>query len=92
MRKWLLSISAYLRLHDGAVVEAVRMWKSNLDKTFEGVEECSICYSVLHAANHALPRMQCRTCKHKFHSACMYRWVQTSGKNTCPLCQSPFTG
>ena len=92
LRKWLLSISAYLRLHDGAVVEAVRMWKSNLDKTFEGVEECSICYSVLHAANHALPRMQCRTCKHKFHSACMYRWVQTSGKNTCPLCQSPFTG
>ena len=92
LRKWLLSIAAYLRNHDGAVVEAVRMWKKNLDAEFDGVEECPICYSVLHATNNALPKMECRTCKHKFHSSCLYKWVHSSGKSTCPLCQSPFAG
>ncbi|KAK3259050.1 hypothetical protein CYMTET_31933, partial [Cymbomonas tetramitiformis] len=45
LRKWLLAISAFLRNQNGAVVEAVHMWKKNIDKEFEGLEDCliSIC-------------------------------------------------
>ncbi|XP_075088640.1 E3 ubiquitin-protein ligase listerin-like [Nicotiana tabacum] len=89
-RKWLMSMMSFLRNQNGALAEAIRTWKSNFDKEFEGVEECPICYSVLHTSNHSLPRLACKTCKHKFHSACLYKWFSTSHKSTCPLCQSPF--
>ncbi|KAK4595116.1 hypothetical protein RGQ29_018753 [Quercus rubra] len=72
---------------NGALAEAIRIWKNNFDKEFEGVEERPICYSVIHTANHSLP---CLACKHKFHSACIYKWFSTSHKSSCPLCQSPF--
>jgi len=77
-------------MQNGALAEAIQTWKSNFDKEFEGVEECPICYSVIHTTNHSLPRLACRTCKHKFHSACLYKWFSTSHKSSCPLCQSPF--
>ncbi|GMP89850.1 hypothetical protein CsSME_00041233 [Camellia sinensis var. sinensis] len=89
-RKWLMSMLSFVRSQNGALAEAIRIWKSNFDKEFEGVEECPICYSVIHTTNHSLPRLACKTCKHKFHSACLYKWFSTSHKSTCPLCQSPF--
>lgn len=89
-RKWLLSMMSFVRDQNGALAEAIGIWKSNFDKEFDGVEECPICYSVIHTANHSLPRLACRTCKHKFHSACLYKWFSTSHKSNCPLCQSPF--
>ncbi|CAK9166921.1 unnamed protein product [Ilex paraguariensis] len=89
-RKWLMSMMSFVRNQNGALAEAIRTWKSNFDKEFEGVEECPICYSFIHTANHSLPRLACKTCKHKFHSACLYKWFSTSHKSTCPLCQSPF--
>ncbi|XP_076904678.1 E3 ubiquitin-protein ligase listerin-like [Bidens hawaiensis] len=89
-RKWLLSMMSFVRNQNGALAEAIRIWKNNFDKEFEGVEECPICYSVIHTSNHSLPRRACRTCKHKFHSACLYKWFLTSNKSNCPLCQSPF--
>ncbi|KAL9169500.1 hypothetical protein ABFS82_04G082900 [Erythranthe guttata] len=89
-RKWLMSLMSFVRNQNGALAEAIRIWKSNFDKEFEGVEECPICYSVIHTVNHSMPRLACKTCKHKFHSACLYKWFSTSHKSTCPLCQSPF--
>nr|GMD73243.1 E3 ubiquitin-protein ligase listerin [Ipomoea batatas] len=89
-RKWLMSMMSFVRNQNGALAEAIQIWKSNFDKEFEGVEECPICYSVIHTSNHSLPRLACKTCKHKFHSACLYKWFSTSHKSTCPLCQSPF--
>ncbi|XBH75084.1 hypothetical protein VPH35_101901 [Triticum aestivum] len=89
-RKWLLSLTSFVRNQNGAVAEAIQTWKKNFDKEFEGVEECPICYSILHTSNHGLPRLACKTCKHKFHGACLYKWFSTSNKSTCPLCQTPF--
>ncbi|XP_042478735.1 E3 ubiquitin-protein ligase listerin [Macadamia integrifolia] len=89
-RKWLMSLTAFVRNQNGALAEAIRIWKSNFDKEFLGVEECPICYSIIHTSNHSLPRLACKTCKHKFHAACLYKWFSTSHKSTCPLCQSPF--
>ncbi|CAN6344350.1 unnamed protein product [Urochloa humidicola] len=89
-RKWLLSLTSFVRNQNGAIAEAIRTWKSNFDKEFEGVEECPICYSILHTSNHSLPKLACKTCRHKFHGACLYKWFSTSNKSTCPLCQTPF--
>ncbi|RDX61954.1 E3 ubiquitin-protein ligase listerin, partial [Mucuna pruriens] len=89
-RKWLMSMMLFIRNQNGALAEAIGIWKRNVDKEFEGVEECPICYSVIHTTNHSLPRLACKTCKHKFHSACLYKWFSTSHKSACPLCQSPF--
>jgi E3 ubiquitin-protein ligase DOA10 len=66
------------------------MWRENVDALFAGVEECPICYVVVHAVTRALPALACRTCNNKFHSACLYKWFSSSQKSTCPLCQSPF--
>ena len=30
-------------------------------------------------------------CGHVFHARCITRWLQTAGKNKCPLCQSDYT-
>ena len=90
LRKWLLSMSAFLMNQDGSVAEALELWRQNLDKTFEGVDECPICYSVIHPVDRSLPKMACRTCKYKFHSACLYKWFNTSHKSVCPMCKSPF--
>ena len=54
-----------------SVLEAVNMWKRSIDRRFDGVEECYICYTVCHGPSNQLPRRGCRTCKKKFHSACI---------------------
>lgn len=89
-RKWKMSMLLFVHNQNGALAEAIGIWKRNIDKEFEGVEECPICYSVIHTTNHSLPRLPCKTCKHKFHSPCLYKWFSTSHKSSCPLCQSPF--
>lgn len=44
LRKWLLSISAFLRHQNRGVADAMALWKRSLDAEFEGVEPCLICY------------------------------------------------
>lgn len=90
LRKWLLSIAAYLRNQNASVAAAVALWKKNVDREFAGVEPCLICYSVISATNHQLPRLKCRTCAVTFHPACLYKWFKSSGKSACPHCQSPW--
>ena len=67
--------------------EAILLWKRNVDKEFEGLEPCPICYSIVHPRNFSLPSIVCQTCNNKFHPDCLYKWFNTSHKNKCPLCQ-----
>ncbi|KFQ04198.1 E3 ubiquitin-protein ligase listerin, partial [Leptosomus discolor] len=82
-RNWMLQLSTYL-------THQLSLWKNNVDKRFEGVEDCMICFSVIHGSNYSLPKKACRTCKKKFHSACLYKWFTSSNKSTCPLCRETF--
>ena len=66
------------------------LWRSNIDREFKGVEPCPICYLVIHGTNHQTPRLVCRQCGNKFHSACLYKWFQSSSGSKCPLCQVPW--
>jgi len=90
LRKWLLSITAFLRNRNSAVAGAIQMWKRNVDSEFEGHDECLICYSIIQPSTGDLPRLACRTCRKHFHGACIYKWFRSSGKSTCPHCQSPW--
>lgn len=90
LRKWLLSVTAFLANQNGSVAEAIALWQRNVQKEFEGVEECLICYSIVSASDGKLPKMHCRTCSKRFHGSCLYKWFQSSGKSNCPHCQSPW--
>eukprot|EP01094_Clydonella_sp_ATCC50884_P021191 TRINITY_DN4609_c0_g1_i1.p1 TRINITY_DN4609_c0_g1~~TRINITY_DN4609_c0_g1_i1.p1 ORF type:complete len:296 (-),score=79.57 TRINITY_DN4609_c0_g1_i1:156-1043(-) len=89
-RRWLLSMATLLLTQDGTILDALLLWKNSLDRHFEGVDVCPICYSLFHPSSKQLPGMACKTCKNKFHSACLYKWFHTSHKSECPLCRSPF--
>uniref|UniRef100_A0A669QSY6 E3 ubiquitin-protein ligase listerin n=1 Tax=Phasianus colchicus TaxID=9054 RepID=A0A669QSY6_PHACC len=89
-RNWMLQLSTYLTHQNGSIMEGLSLWKNNVDKRFEGIEDCMICFSVIHGSNYSLPKKACRTCKKKFHSACLYKWFTSSNKSTCPLCRETF--
>lgn len=89
-RQWILSMHTLLLTQDASILDAVLLWKNSMDKLFEGVESCLICFSVLQMSNNSLPRLACKTCKNKFHSACLYKWFNTSHKSNCPHCQTPW--
>mmetsp|Transcript_21384 Transcript_21384/g.46620 ORF Transcript_21384/g.46620 Transcript_21384/m.46620 type:complete len:1635 (-) Transcript_21384:5604-10508(-) len=89
-RRWVLQINRLLSTQDGTLLDAITLWKCNMDREFQGLEPCPICYTVLHVGDHSLPNIQCSTCKNKFHSTCIAKWFRTSHKNECPLCKQPF--
>eukprot|EP01029_Cantina_marsupialis_P015385 TRINITY_DN337535_c0_g1_i1.p1 TRINITY_DN337535_c0_g1~~TRINITY_DN337535_c0_g1_i1.p1 ORF type:complete len:1699 (+),score=453.80 TRINITY_DN337535_c0_g1_i1:32-5128(+) len=80
-------ISMLLTAHNKSLAEAMVAWRNDVDKRFEGIEPCLICYSVLHPSNKVLPKMVCKTCSNNFHSSCLHRWFNTSNKSQCPMCQ-----
>ncbi|KNC75225.1 hypothetical protein SARC_12247 [Sphaeroforma arctica JP610] len=90
-RRWMLQMTTFLSSQNGSILDAVEMWKTNIDKRYDGVEECTVCYSVIHGSNYQLPKLRCRTCRKKFHSKCLYQWFQSSGGSTCPMCRSSFS-
>ncbi|KAL7436735.1 hypothetical protein ACHAXM_008688 [Skeletonema potamos] len=91
-RRWALQIMLMLNNQDGTVLEALLLWKQNVDKEFDGVEPCPVCYSVLCIKTHAMPNLECKTCNNRFHTSCLYKWFQSSGKSQCVLCQQPWSG
>ena len=88
-RFWLLSVQTLLA-QNLSIVEVIRQWRVNAEKALEGIEPCSICYCVLQPSDRSLPSPSCKTCKNKFHSACLYKWFKTHGQASCPMCRSLF--
>eukprot|EP00523_Entomoneis_sp_CCMP467_P017779 CAMPEP_0168804738 /NCGR_PEP_ID=MMETSP0726-20121227/669_1 /TAXON_ID=265536 /ORGANISM="Amphiprora sp., Strain CCMP467" /LENGTH=1807 /DNA_ID=CAMNT_0008856589 /DNA_START=103 /DNA_END=5527 /DNA_ORIENTATION=+ len=54
-KRWSLQITLMLNNQGGTLQDALMLWKDNVDKEFDGVEPCPICYSVLHVKTHKLP-------------------------------------
>eukprot|EP00795_Rhopilema_esculentum_P017589 gene17589-9227_t len=75
-RQWMLQLTMFLTQQNGTIVDGLSLWKRNVDKKFEGVEECMICFSVVHGTNYQLPTITCRVCKKKYHSACLIKKAQ----------------
>jgi hypothetical protein len=89
-RNWMLQLTTFLSHQNGTILDGLVLWKDNLDKKFSGLDDCMICFSVIHGSNCSIPTLQCRTCKKKFHSACLYKWFNTSNMSSCPLCRNLF--
>eukprot|EP00052_Salpingoeca_macrocollata_P026890 m.252314 g.252314 ORF g.252314 m.252314 type:complete len:801 (-) comp22660_c0_seq1:22-2424(-) len=89
-KKWLLQMTTYISNQNGSILEAVLIWKKNIEKHFEGIEDCTICYAVIHDTNYQLPDKKCKTCRNGFHAACLYKWFKNSGQSSCPLCRNLF--
>lgn len=89
-RAWLLAVQQLLSGRNGLILDALTLFKKNAEAKFQGYEgaECAICYSIISPTDQSLPTKPCRTCKHKFHGSCLFKWVSTSGASTCPLCRS----
>ncbi|XP_076673514.1 E3 ubiquitin-protein ligase listerin [Andrena cerasifolii] len=85
-----MQLSIFLTHQNGSVWDGLVLWKRNLDKKFVGVEECYICFSIFHINTYQIPKLSCHTCRKKFHTACLYKWFNTSQKSTCPICRNVF--
>ncbi|CAF4308194.1 unnamed protein product, partial [Didymodactylos carnosus] len=68
--KWMLQLKMNLTQNNGTIADGLLHWKRNIDKMMQGIEECAICYCILHT-NNQLPQRTCRVCKKKFHDACL---------------------
>ena len=90
-RKWQRTMTTMLLSRNGAIADALMLFRDNVNAVFDGVEECPICYAIVHQTTRQIPKLECRTCHNKFHAPCLYKWFSTSHKNKCPLCQQPFT-
>lgn len=53
--RWTMQMVSYIANENGSLLDAVKLWKKNVDKKFEGVEECPVCYSVIHSSNYQTP-------------------------------------
>ncbi|GBG24046.1 E3 ubiquitin-protein ligase listerin [Hondaea fermentalgiana] len=89
-RRWVMQINTLLTSQDGTLLDALLLWKLNMDKELEGMEPCPICYAVVHANDQSFPRLKCSVCKNAYHSRCLVKWFRTSHKNECPMCKQPF--
>ncbi len=89
-RRWKLMIIILLEVRNGSILDAVLLWKRNVDREFEGKEPCVICYSVVEPRTMALPSLTCATCANQFHAMCLYKWFDSSHKSDCPLCQQSW--
>lgn len=91
-KRWALQMRQIVNNQDGTLLDALMLWKRYVEKEFEGVEPCPVCYCVLAVKSHELPNMQCKTCANTFHSSCLQKWFTSSGKSRCVVCQQPWSG
>jgi len=64
-------ISQLLNTRSHSLSAGLELWKENLDGMYKDVEECAICFFVVNSTTKQLPKMGCKTCRKKFHSACL---------------------
>jgi E3 ubiquitin-protein ligase listerin len=84
-----LKISEMLR-RTSKFMEVINIWKINIDQKSMGVQECYICYFILHLMDGSFPKYVCIHCSNKFHNKCIDKWRSGYKKNNCPLCRKPL--
>lgn len=84
--RWLMM--AQSAANRSGISQGLLLWSENITNFFEGIEECPICYSIVHLQFNTIPGKICKVCKHKFHAECLYKWFRNAPKAKCPLCQS----
>lgn len=80
-KQWLMQLKKCILHQNGRIWDGLSLWNDNLDKKFDGVEECYICFGILHAGTYQLPKLTCQKCKKKFHSACLVSEIEDKKQN-----------
>ena len=88
VKNWQMLLRGMVNNQNAQITEAFMLLSINIYQHYKGIDECPICYSVVHPTKKTLPKVKCGTCKGKFHRYCIYKWTKTSQKSTCPLCRS----
>ena len=88
VKNWQMLLTGMVNNQNATITEAFMLLSINIFKHYQGIDECPICYSVVHPTKKTLPKVKCATCRGKFHRYCIYKWTKTSQKSTCPLCRS----
>ncbi|XP_017770837.1 PREDICTED: E3 ubiquitin-protein ligase listerin-like [Nicrophorus vespilloides] len=90
LKPWLIQLQMRVLLQNERIWEALSLWNNNLDKKFNQVEECTICFGVFRSQAYQLPDFPCKTCRKKFHPACLHDWFSSSNRSSCPMCRNQF--
>ncbi|KAI9370806.1 hypothetical protein BJX61DRAFT_513943 [Aspergillus egyptiacus] len=89
-KSWLITIQGVIMFANGHLEDGLLAFRKNVQGALKGQSECAICYSVI-STDMQTPNKRCATCKHTFHSVCLFRWFKSSNQSTCPLCRNHFT-
>ena len=89
-RRWLLSIVQLLQQENSSILEVLLTWREHVERELDGIEDCFICYYLVHPTDKSLPNLPCQVCSNKFHKLCIQKWFNSSHNATCPLCRNPF--
>lgn len=89
-QSWTMIVQGVITFSNGNIVDGLLAFRRNLIGALKGQTECAICYSIV-AEDKRMPDKRCATCKNLFHRFCLYRWMETSHNNTCPLCRTRMT-
>lgn len=90
IRKWLLSMVQLLQQENSSLLQLILAWKDHVERELEGIEDCYICYYLVHPTDKSLPTLPCQVCNNKFHKLCIQKWFNSSHNANCPLCRNPF--
>ncbi|XP_951798.1 uncharacterized protein TA15835 [Theileria annulata] len=84
--KWI--VYSHSEANRSGITQGLLLWYNNVIKYYQGIDECPICYSIVHAQFQSIPTKSCKVCKYKFHKECLFKWFRNAAKAKCPLCQS----
>lgn len=84
---WLRVTQGIITINNGAVIDGLLSFRHNVMGALKGQVECAICYSYI-AVDKKMPDKKCTTCKNLFHRDCLFKWLNSSNQNTCPLCRT----
>ncbi|BAM40689.1 uncharacterized protein TOT_020000943 [Theileria orientalis strain Shintoku] len=84
--KWVMY--SHSEANRSGIAQGLLLWYNNVVKYYQGIDECPICYSIVHAQFQSIPTKACKVCKYKFHKECLFKWFRNAAKAKCPLCQS----
>ncbi|ROT43030.1 hypothetical protein SODALDRAFT_28970 [Sodiomyces alkalinus F11] len=88
-QSWLMTTQGVITFSNGSIIDGLTTFRRNIVGALKGQTECAICYSII-SADRKMPDKKCQTCRNSFHRTCLYKWFQSSGQNTCPLCRNPI--
>ncbi|KFY56103.1 hypothetical protein V496_06791 [Pseudogymnoascus sp. VKM F-4515 (FW-2607)] len=78
-QSWLMIIQGVITFSNGSITDGLLAFRRNVTGALKGQTECAICYSIV-SSDKKMPDKRCQTCKHLFHSSCLFKWFASSNQ------------